>query len=60
VWIPAISFAALFALCLNCYFGFIRIASRVVGLLFGIFGLGAGLPWLAQISGGTIATSFTL
>ena len=31
----------------------------VVGL-FGVFGLGAGLPWLAQISGGTIATSFVL
>jgi hypothetical protein len=60
VWIPALSFAALVGLCLNCYFGFIRIATRAVGLLFGIFGLGAGLPWLAQLSGGTIATSFTL
>ena len=60
VWIPALSFAALFGLVLNCFFGFVRIAARVVGLLFGVFGLGAGLPWLAQISGGTIATSFVL
>ena len=60
VWIPALSFAALVGLCLNCYFGFVRIATRAVGLLFGIFGLGAGLPWLAQLSGGTIATSFCL
>jgi hypothetical protein len=60
VWVPALSFAALLGLCLNCYFGFVRIATKVVGLLFGVFGLGAGLPWLAQLSGGTIATSFTL
>jgi hypothetical protein len=60
VWIPALSFAALVGLCLNCFFGFVRIATRALGLLFGIFGLGAGLPWLAQISGGTIATSFLL
>jgi hypothetical protein len=60
VWIPALSFGALFALCVNCYFGFVRIATKVLGLLFGIFGLGAGLPWLAQLSGGTIATTFTL
>lgn len=60
VWIPAISFAALFGLVLNLFFGFVRIATKVVGLLLGIFGLGAGLPWLAQISGGTIATSFIL
>jgi hypothetical protein len=60
VWIPALSFAALVGLCLNCYFGWVRIATKALGLLFGIFGLGAGLPWLAQISGGTIATSFTL
>jgi hypothetical protein len=60
VWVPALSFAALVGLCLNCFFGFIRIATKVVGLLFGVFGLGAGLPWLAQISGGTIATSLVL
>jgi hypothetical protein len=60
VWIPALSFAALIGLCLNCFFGFVRIATRALGLLFGIFGLGAGLPWLAQLSGGTIATSFLL
>jgi hypothetical protein len=60
VWIPALSFAALLGLCVNCFFGFVRIATKVIGLLFGIFGLGAGLPWLAQLSGGTIATSFTL
>jgi hypothetical protein len=60
VWIPAISFAALFGLVLNCFFAWVRIAIKVVGLLFGIFGLGAGLPWLASISGGTIATSFVL
>jgi hypothetical protein len=60
VWIPALSFAALLALCLNAFFGFVRIATRALGLLFGIFGLGAGLPWLATLSGGTIATSFML
>lgn len=60
VWIPALSFAALVGLCLNCYFGFVRIAGKALGLLFGVFGLGAGLPWLAQLSGGTIATSLLL
>jgi hypothetical protein len=60
VWIPFLSFCALVGLCLNCYFNFFRISTKVVGLLFGVFGLGAGLPWLASISGGTIATAFTL
>jgi len=60
VWVPAISYAALLGLVINLFFGFVRLATKVVGILFGVFLLGGSLPWLASATGGAIATSFVL
>ena len=58
--VPFASYAALLFLVLNLFFGWVRLAPKVIGLIAGISIIGAGLPWLSTMWGGTIATSFTL
>ena len=60
VIIPAVSWAARVALAFNWYFSIIRVAAKTVGLLVAVFLCRRGLPWLSQLSGGTLATTFTL
>jgi hypothetical protein len=60
VWIPTIALGGIIGLVINCFAGFVRIGTKVVGFLFGIILLAGGLPMIASYSGGTLATSFIL
>ena len=60
VWIPTIALGGMIALVINCFGGFVRIGTKIVGFLFGIILLAGGLPLIASYSGGTLATSFIL
>ena len=60
VWIPTIALGGLIGLVINCFAGFVRIGTKIVGFLFGVILLAGGLPLIASYSGGTLATSFIL
>ena len=60
VFIPTLSWVVFIGLIVNFFTHTVRIGGKIACFVIGLCLLGGGMPWLSTVTGGAIATSFTL